>query len=129
MNPSRRIILDIGTGDGQSTDDHIRSTEYSYVFVEPDQSKRQSLKSQLRVKQILTAPRQVLQFLSQLKTGKAKYAIVNCKLDDLLDDPSIRSVLLQELKCAVACFSAQFIRVHSHVSVCACTVHRSVLHV
>ena len=87
MNPSSRIILDIGTGDGQSTDDHIRSTEYSYVFVEPDQSKRQSLKSQLRVKQILTAPRQVLQFLSQLKTGKAKYAIVNCKLDDLLDDP------------------------------------------
>jgi hypothetical protein len=109
MNMDRRIIMDIGTGDGQSLDVHIRSSQCSYILVEPNPDKCRALQQRLRLKSFATEPRQLLQVISQLKTGKIRYYIINCTLEAILDDANVRSAVLRDLKCAIACFSAQYV--------------------
>lgn len=108
-NPGRRIVLDIGTGDGQSSDSYIKSSDCSFILIERDEQKCKKLRERLRVRTIETNPRVLNRVLSQLKTGRMKYCILNCKVEDILEDSTVFNMVFPELKCIIACFSVQFI--------------------
>jgi hypothetical protein len=109
ITSGKRIVLDIGTGDGQSIDTYITNETLSYIFIEPDEAKCINLRRRLKIRHVYTDPRSILSYIPQMKAGKLKYHILNCKLIDLLDDRDIIRELMPQLRCAVACFSAQFI--------------------
>jgi hypothetical protein len=109
MLPGKRIIMDIGTGDGQSSDNHMKSSGCSFILVEPDERKCESMRRRLGIKSYEKDPRILIRLLSSLKTGRMTYCIMNCTIQSILDDDAVSSMILPELKCAVACFSAQFV--------------------
>lgn len=113
--PGRRLILDVGTGDGQSCDVHSKMPDCSFVLVEPDEFKCIKLMKRLQLKSYETNPRSLIRKVASLKKGNIRYCIVNCKLESILEDKDVCAMLLPELKCCVACFSLQFILPSMHI--------------
>jgi hypothetical protein len=109
IKSDKRLILDIGTGDGQSIDNYIKDDSTSHIFVEPDESKCMNLRRRLRLRNIYTDPGSISSVMPQLKTGKLKYHIMNCKLQDIFDNEGVTRELLSQLRCAISCFSSQYI--------------------
>lgn len=106
---SRSIVLDIGTGGGQSCEAYSRTTGCSFILVEPDQEKCISLCRKLEVKGYDKSPRSFINVLSQLRKRTKKYHILNCSLQDILNDQACTKALKNIIKCAVACFSAHYV--------------------
>lgn len=50
-----------------------------------------------------------MQILSGLKSGRIKYYIINCTLQDIMSDSAVIKELLPEIECVSASFSAHYI--------------------
>lgn len=109
MNPDKNVILDIGTGSGQSTEAFEKAEATSFILVEPDETKCKSLARRLGVRSYDSDPRSAIQAASNLKKGSRKYHILNCSLSDIVSDRPTMTNLKHIVKCAVACFSAQYV--------------------
>lgn len=105
----KSIVLDIGTGTGQSLDVLTPGKGVSYILVEPDASRVEMLKRRTGGAKILTEPRELLGHVKHLKSGSATYVILNCPLEDIIDDEEVSKLLSQEVRVATAVFSAQYV--------------------
>lgn len=109
MRPDRNIVLDIGSGSGQSSDAFSKLPGCSFILVEPDKDKCTRLMRRLNIRSFESDVRSIIQSIPSLKKGSRKYHILNCSMKDLLDDKPTRNALSHSIKCAIACFSAQYI--------------------
>ena len=109
MDSEKRIVLDIGTGDGQSMDHSVYSKNLSYILVEPDRTKCIRLRHRLRTREFNSDPRSLLRVISSLRSGRLKYFILNCRVQSLMEELTVMTNLLPQLRCAVACFSLQYV--------------------
>ncbi len=106
---TRHIILDVGTGTGQSLGAMNKSESVSYILLEPDSKRCRMLQHRLGNVQIITEPSLIVPVIKQLKTRSKKWIIVNCTFSELWSAPSVLKKLAPELKCIQAVFSLQFI--------------------
>jgi hypothetical protein len=109
INNENNIVLDIGSGSGQSTEAFDKLPDCSFILVEPDEDACKKLSRRLGVRDVYKDPRSVIGVIPQLKRGTRKYHILNCKLDALLSDKAVVSNIKSILKCAISCFSAHYI--------------------
>lgn len=103
------IILDIGSGDGQSLNSMLSTESLSYVFVEPDETKCKSLARRANTRKVYTKPSDILPQIRSLITRSTTAVVLNCTLSDVLEDEEVCSRLLPELKCVMCTFSMHFV--------------------
>lgn len=109
-SPGKRIILDIGSGDGQASEAYTRSDDCSYILIEPDEDKCKRLRRRLHpVLPYSKEARSILPVLNSLKRGRIKYFILNMSLDEVLQDKNVVRELSDSVKCCIATFSSQYI--------------------
>jgi hypothetical protein len=109
MCKDKRIIMDIGTGEGQSIESFVKGK--SYILVEPDYDRCVSLAKRIGIRRqdIKNDPRSLIPAMSRLIHGSIKYIILNCKLSQILDDPVVCNNITNIVGCCVSSFSAQFV--------------------
>jgi hypothetical protein len=104
----RAVILDVGTGDGQSLDAFISMKDVSFILVEPDEASCKKLMRRLGVRKMYTDPRSVIQTVPQLRKGTVKYHILNCTIAEVVNDEATMNNLKSIVGHVTSCFSAQF---------------------
>lgn len=104
----RGVILDIGTGDGQSLDAIISMKDVSFIFVEPNPISCKKLISKLGIKKYHRDPRSVIPIVPQLRKGTAKYHVLNCPIEEIVNDEATMQNLKYIVSHVTSCFSAQF---------------------
>jgi hypothetical protein len=109
MQPTKSIILDIGTGDGQSLDAMMRNEQTSYIFIEPDARSCAALARRLGIKKIHTNPRELIPMIRMLKTRSVQYMVLNISLQELINDETVYETLMPEIKCITATFSVHYV--------------------
>lgn len=107
-NDSRHIVLDVGTGSGQSLDRFTVNESVSYVYVEPDNKRAVSLSRRARCK-LLKAAEELGPLVKSLVTRRVQQVVVNCSLQDILSNEELSRSLCPQLKCVISTFSAQFV--------------------
>lgn len=105
----KHVILDIGTGAGQSLDSIISMENISFVFVEPDPLKCKQLMTRLKVHGYHKDPRSVIPVVSQLRKGNVRYHILNCTAAEIVNDEPTMHNLKHIVGCCVSSYSAQFV--------------------
>lgn len=109
MKSNRTIILDIGSGDGQSLDSIVFDEKLSYIFVEPDLKKCESLRRRIRSRPIVRDVSDLTSLIRGLKVRSLPHVVVNCKLSDITNNQELTQRLLGEIKCISATFSCHFV--------------------
>jgi hypothetical protein len=104
----RGVVLDVGTGDGQSLDAFISMKDVSFIFVEPNETSCKKLMSRLGIRKVYTDPRSVIPAVPQLRKGTIKYHILNCSIADVVSDEATMKNLKSIVGHVTSCFSAQF---------------------
>jgi hypothetical protein len=104
----RGVVLDVGTGDGQSLDAFISMKDVSFIFVEPNEVSCKKLMSRLGVRKMYTDPRSVIPAVPQLRKGTVKYHILNCSITEVVNDDATMQNLKHIVNHVTSCFSAQF---------------------
>jgi hypothetical protein len=102
------VVLDVGTGDGQSLDALASMKDVSFIFVEPNEISCKKLMSRLKVSKMYTDPRSVIPVVPRLRKGTTKYHILNCSITDVINDEAIMKNLKSIVSHVTSCFSAQF---------------------
>ena len=111
---NKNIIVDIGTGTGQSLDSISQSDSISYVYIEPDASRCRSVARRLSIRKIHTNPNDIVSMIKSLKTRSTKSVIMNCSISDILDNGRASEILFGETKSITCTFSMQFIVADLH---------------
>lgn len=109
MIKDKRVILDIGTGEGQSIDAFAEIQDVSFILVEPDSSKCKKLMRRLGVRDMDTNPRSIIRYIGPIQKRSRRYHILNCSMEDILSDAVVVDNMKKIIGCTIACFSAQFI--------------------
>lgn len=107
---NRTIVVDVGTGDGQSLDSMaLDSQSVARILVEPDREKCARLCR--RVGERLPSPgcAHIRSSLMGLKTRRVRVLVANCELRDILSDPQLASVLMPEVRAIVCTFSIHYV--------------------
>jgi hypothetical protein len=112
FRPERNIILDIGSGSGQSTEAFTKLPGCSFILVEPDEIACQSLCKRIGIKDYHKDPRSVIGVVPQLTKGTRRYHVLNCRLETIMGDSATMLGLKGAVKCAISCFSAHYV---SHI--------------
>ncbi|KAL3440026.1 hypothetical protein BJX65DRAFT_49327 [Aspergillus insuetus] len=102
------IVLDLGTGDGQSLDTLRQHGRGSYLLVEPDKEKCQKLARRAGVKRVHTDPMSVISAVASLQKGSQAFAVANMKAEEILGCAELMVHLRSRIRCVTATFSAQF---------------------
>nr|POF11846.1 hypothetical protein CFP56_78076 [Quercus suber] len=105
----RKIILDIGSGTGQSLDTLTADKGVSYILVEPDSNKCEMLKRRISGSRVVSNPREILSNMKALKSGLQTYMVLNCALRDIVQDEQLMRTISSELLAATAIFSAHYV--------------------
>lgn len=121
-NDNRNIVLDIGSGDGQSLDSMVASQSTSCIYVEPDFAKCAKLAWRLKTKKVYTNPADVIPMVRSLKTRLTNSVVLNCTLRDIIDCDGLLPKLVPELRCIVCTFSMHFITDELQDISAACSV-------
>lgn len=108
-NSARSIVLDVGTGTGQSLDALENVAGVSYILVESDASCAQMLRRRTEMADVITEPRALLLRLKPLKSGSTRYVVLNCQVEALIRDEELSRLLTREVRAVIATFSAQFV--------------------
>lgn len=110
MDVPRTIVLDVGSGDGQSIDSmRLNSGKVSRILVEPDRGKYVRLCRRIGVRPHPGGCGQLRPMVRSLKARKVPVVAVNCTLREVLGDPDLMQILGPELRAVVATFSIQFV--------------------
>lgn len=107
-NDTKHIVLDIGTGSGQSLDRFSFTESVSFIYVEPDERRAMSTARRARAK-LIKDPLELGSMLRSLKTRRLQQVVLNCTLADVLSNEELSDVLMAEIKCVTCTFSAQFV--------------------
>lgn len=107
-NDTKHIILDIGTGSGQSLDRFSLSESVSFIYVEPDERRAMSTARRAKAK-LIRNPLELGSMLRSLKTRRLQQVVLNCTLSDVLSNEELLDALMAEVKCVTCTFSAQFV--------------------
>lgn len=105
---TRHVILDIGTGTGQSLDDLKADSTVSYVYIEPDEDRATKLARRAGAR-IIHCPAELGYAIKSLKTRRTTQIVLNCALSELCIDTDTLNIVMPEVKCVIATFSAQYI--------------------
>lgn len=106
---AKNIIVDIGTGTGQSLDSLPQSESTSYVFIEPDIDRCKSIARRLGTRKIINNPTEIISKMKSLKTRAIRFIVMNCSISDILQNERVSSVLFSETKSITCTFSMQFV--------------------
>ncbi|KAL9122212.1 MAG: hypothetical protein Q9187_001229 [Circinaria calcarea] len=109
LSPSKSIILDVGTGSGQSLDSIQQDETLSYIFMEPDLDACKSLARRIRAKHIISSTAEIRSMIRGLKTRSILRIVVNMTLRQLMDDSETFESLLTEVKCVTCTFSIHYL--------------------
>jgi hypothetical protein len=109
VESKKTIVVDIGTGTGQSLDSIPNSDSVSHVFIEPDINRCESIARRLRTRRIISDPAELIPAVKSLKTRAVKSIIVNCSLSDILERGRVSDILFGETRAIMCTFSMQFI--------------------
>lgn len=102
------VIVDVGTGDGQSLDAIMSMKDVSFIFIEPNEVSCRKLMKRLNVKRMYKDPRSVIPAVPQLRKGTIKYHILNCSISEVVNDDATMQNLKHIVNHVTSCFSAQF---------------------
>lgn len=103
------IIIDVGTGDGQSIDSISFDESHAYILVEPDKRKCRRLQQRIRDCRLVSTGSELAQQLRQLVTRTVWKVVANCTLQQLLDSDEFVSTIIPEVKCVTATYSCHFV--------------------
>jgi hypothetical protein len=108
-----RIIIDIGSGDGQAISDYSTDPDITYLLIEPSLSKCKKLVKRIgesgRTRcRLYETTDNILKVLSSLSNGSLKYAIVNSTLEDLVSQDQCLKVLKSCVRYCIASFSISY---------------------
>lgn len=109
QSETKSIVLDIGTGTGQSLDNLTLDKNVSYILVEPDPERCEMIRRRARVATVSKDPRVLLASLRSLKSRSIGYVILNCGIEDILKDDELCYILMPEIKVATCFFSASYV--------------------
>lgn len=116
IQPNKNIIVDLGTGTGQSLDSMPPSDTLSYLLIEPDRERCVSISRRAKLKKILDVG-DIPSIIRSLKIRSIDKAVVNCSISDILHSERISEVLFSETKCVTCVFSMQYmIKELHHIS-------------
>lgn len=105
---TKHIVLDIGTGSGQSLDRLKRSDSVSFIYLEPDKDRARAVARRSGARMV-SDPLVVGTMVSSLKSRKTTQIVLNCSMEELMENQECCSRLMPELKCAICTFSAHFV--------------------
>lgn len=109
-----RVVLDVGSGDGQAVSDYSTDPDVTYLLVEPDSSKciklRKRLSERMGVRlQHTSDAAEVWRQISSLSRGTLKYLIFQGVLQSLLENPRSTTILKSCVRCCVASYSLSYV--------------------
>lgn len=108
-NQERRIVLDIGTGTGQSIDSLGKFQDVGFLLIEPDEKSCSRLARRVNYHNVHKDPMTMLPEISSLrKHGGKRYIVANMDLATLLGCDEVTSLLKGRVRCALGTFSVQF---------------------
>lgn len=108
-NTTRSIIVDIGTGTGQSLDSMSHMENVSFIHIEPDSTRCKSIARRLNIQKVITNINDIITSIRQLKTRAVKHEILNCSIGDLIANHKVSELIFSEARCVTCTFSMQFI--------------------
>lgn len=106
---SRKVVLDVGTGTGQSLDVLSPNRGVSYLLVEPSAERCEMLKRRTGVRKAITDPREVMSAIRPLKSGAQTYVIANMELSQIVSEEELMKFIKDEVAFVSATFSAHFV--------------------
>jgi hypothetical protein len=111
---SGRVILDIGAGDGQAVSDYSSNPEITYLLLEPNIKKCNSMLRRLQDldrnnSRLFKQPSDILNALRLLSTSKVKYVVLCATLKDILQQKECLRVLKTCVRCCIASLSISYI--------------------
>jgi hypothetical protein len=117
IQDSKSIIIDVGTGDGQSLDNMSHNnTKISRVFIEPDLDKCVKLARRLRIYSSNPSNRTTQFSVARLRSSakslmirSTKYFVCNISFEDLLKDDTTMNLLKSNIRAIVCTFSIHFL--------------------
>lgn len=105
----RKIIMDVGTGTGQSLDALTDDKGVSYILMEPDKDKCEWIRRRAGVSKVWSNPRDILSNIRHLKSGSQTYMVLCCTLNDLVSDEELMGFVHAEIGAVTATFSLHFV--------------------
>ncbi len=108
VKSNKNIIIDIGTGTGQSLDSIQQSDSISYIYVEPDHNRCKSIAKRLNTKRIYNNPNEVIPLIKSLQKRSIKHIIMNCSISDILEKDRASDMLFSESRSITCTYSMQF---------------------
>lgn len=108
IDDTKHIVLDVGTGSGQSLDRLRRNESVSFIYLEPDEKRAVAISRRSRAR-LLKSVSELGPMVMSLKTRRTAQVVVNCELGELLSNEQLCKILMPEVKCVMATFSAQFV--------------------
>lgn len=106
---SRRIVIDVGTGTGQSLDVLTSDKGVSYLLVEPSEERCEMLRRRTGVRKIMKDPREIMSVARSLKLGSQTYAIANMELSQIMSEEDLMKLIGNDVAFVSATFSAHFV--------------------
>lgn len=102
------VIVDLGTGDGQSIDMLKSHKSGSYLLVEPDKAKCEKLARRAGTRKIHTSPMSLIPAVQSLQRGSQQFCIACMSAFELVACEELMKHLKNRVRCVVATFSIQF---------------------
>ncbi|KAI5291588.1 hypothetical protein KEM52_000121, partial [Ascosphaera acerosa] len=110
MDSPRPLIIDVGSGDGQSLDSmNVRDGHFLGLFVEPDRATFESLCACLGVKAPPPGTMHVRSMLKALVTRRRRVGVCNSTLRELLENTVMIKELMEIIRAIVGTFSLHFV--------------------
>lgn len=109
-----RIILDIGSGDGQAVSDYSTDESITYLLIEPNVDKCSKLYRRLSSEhsircRLYSGVDSMLKIINLLSTGSLKYAIVCATLGQVMSVDQVAKSMKIHVRCCVASFSLSYV--------------------
>jgi hypothetical protein len=108
VDDTKHIVLDVGTGSGQSLDRLRKNESTSFIYLEPDPRRAAAIAKRSRAR-LFNDVTDIGHMIMSLKTRRTTQIVVCSSLGELLNNNKLCAALMPEIKCVVATFSAQFV--------------------
>jgi hypothetical protein len=108
VDDTKHIVLDVGTGSGQSLDRLRKDESVSFIYLEPDEKRALMISKRSRARLVHDVS-DIGPMIMSLKTRRTTQIVVNAGLEQLLANVQLCKILMPEIKCIIATFSAQFV--------------------
>jgi hypothetical protein len=108
VRPEKVLIIDVGTGTGQSLDSLALDESVSYILIEPDTERCNMIARRLKAAHIYKSLHEIIPILRALRTRTIQSVIFNCTLAEILESKE-SDILFNEAKAVTCTFSMHFV--------------------